>query len=126
MQSTNHRPRLGILVALIGFLILALVTGKLPNPLDRFFEIDAAMYHTLGEVVVASKSTPLQATIKAALDDDGKLTLANMSRIWPVYMKAIPDGMTVPAAGAGELAAERERMISLVQAKPKRSAWTFL
>jgi len=125
MQSTNRRPGLGILVVLVGLWVLSIVTGKLANPLDRFFEIDAVMYHTLHEVTVASKSAPLQATIKAALDDDGKLTLANMSRIWPVYMKAIPDGMTVPATGAGELAAERERMISLVQAKPQRSAWTF-
>lgn len=125
MQSTDRRPGLGILVVLIGLWVLSIATGKLPNPLDRFFEIDAVMYHTLHEVAVASKSVPLQATIKAALDDDGKLTLANMARIWPVYMKAIPDGMTVPVAGAGELDAERERMISLVQAKPQRSAWTF-
>lgn len=129
-MPTTNRPKtrgrgfsLGALTVFA--IVLAIIMGKLPNPLDRFFEIGPGMYCTLSKVVVASKSQRLQQTIKSVLDNDGKLTLANMASIWPVYMQSIPSGMTVPVSGAGGLEFERQRLVSLVFAQPKRVVPTF-
>jgi hypothetical protein len=103
----------------LALLLLGIIFGKLPNPLGRFFEMDASMYHTIGAVLVASKSAPLQRELKHVLDEDGKLTQANMDRIWPIYMKSIPNGFQLPAPGAADLSTERQRLISQVAAHPQ-------
>lgn len=112
-------------VILMIALSVGVVLGKVPNPLDRYFEIAPSMYRTLAAVVVASKSVPLELALKDALDKDGKLTQANMEPIWRIYEGAIPDGFTFPAQGAKAVEVERQALISLVGARPKRSAWTL-
>lgn len=124
-QSDVRRRGLGLGMVVLCLVLAAVLMGKIPNPLDRYFEIGPGMYRTLSEVVVASKSAQLQRTIKDVLDDDGKLTLANMAGIWPVYMQAIPVGMSLPVSGAGGIDAERQRLVQLVFAHPKRTIPTL-
>lgn len=124
-QSAIGRQGMGFGALPLGLLLVALLMGNLPNPLERFFEIGPSMYRTLGQVVIRSESARLKSAIKSALDADGKLTQANMAGIWPVYMKDIPVGMALPVDGAGAIEVERERLIKLVAARPSRSVWTF-
>lgn len=108
------RKRSSLIPAAMVVLMVAIVVGKVPNPVDRFVELDATMYHTLAAVLVASKSPRLHYALREALDQDGKLTQANMKKVWPAYYDALPNGFSIPVPGAADRALERQRLIDLV------------
>lgn len=110
-----------------GLLLIGIFLGKVPNPLERYFEIAPGLYRTIHDVNAASKSIALQNVLKETLDRDGKLTQANMEPIWPVYTAAIPNGFALGGgAEASDRDTERQRLIAAVGAQPQHVVSTFL
>ncbi|MFK4706186.1 hypothetical protein ABIC83_003025 [Roseateles asaccharophilus] len=105
------------LAAFVLFAVL-LFTDRIPNPLERYFEIGPGLYHTLGRAVDASRNHRLQFALKEALEKDGKLTQHNMRPIWPVYMDALPDGFVLNQGGEKDRDTERRLLIEKVGATP--------
>lgn len=107
-------------LGLAAFLLVAvlILTDRIPNPLERYFEIGPGMYHTLGRAVDASRTHRLQFMLKEALEKEGKLTQHNMRPIWDVYTDSLPDGFVLNQGGEKDLDTERQLLMEKVGARP--------
>lgn len=105
-----------IAFAALALFWVLLLTDRIPNPMDRFFEVGARLYYTMSRAVDASHSSQLRVMLKETLEKDGKLTMHNMRPIWPVYMASLPNGFVTNEGGEQDLATERRLLMARVGA----------
>lgn len=100
---------------------MAIVADIAPNPVERFVEVDASMYHNMSAILDASGSSfpreELARSAREVLEREGRISMHDMRAIWPHYISALPGGITLPVPGAASREIERRALSERVGAR---------